>query len=105
MFDLANSISALALLASALAALYARWSAREARKANDIGRLNALLGLRIHYLALIQHQEKLAELLNHSPSGLQAVQKSYAELDTKLREVNQEIERQHSSVTGKILKS
>ena len=93
-------LAALALLASGLAALYARWSAAEARKANDIGRLNALLALRTHYLALMQHQADMAEVLRHSPGGLQAAQGAYADLDTKLREVSGEIDKQHSSIVG-----
>ena len=95
------SLTALALLVSGLAALYARWSAREARRANDIGRLNALLSLRAHYLALMQHQEKIAQVLSNSPNGLQAVRNTYTDLDTKLREVNHEIEKQHADTIGK----
>ncbi len=93
-------LAALALLASGLAALYARWSAAEARKANDIGRLNALLSLRTHYLALMQHQVDLAKFLQNSPGGLQAAQSAYADLDTKLREVNREIDKQHAGIIG-----
>ena len=91
-------LAGLALLASAFAALYARSSASEARKANDIGRLNALLALRSHYLSLLQNQAKLAEGLRHLPSGMQAVQDTYADLDTKLREVGREIDKQHASI-------
>ena len=69
-------LAVLALLVSALAALYARWSAREAKKANDIGRLNALLALRTHYLALMDHQVKLAETMRGLPSGLEATQRA-----------------------------
>lgn len=84
-----------AALIASLAALYARWSANEAKKANDIGRLNALLALRQHYLELMNHQAKLAELLKTSPSGSQAVRETYAELDTKLRDVSCEIDKYH----------
>ena len=45
-------LATLALLVSGLATFCARWSAAEAKKANDIGRLNALLALRTHYLWL-----------------------------------------------------
>lgn len=93
-------LAVLALLVSALAALYARWSAREAKKANDIGRLNALLALRTHYLALMDHQVKLAETMRGLPSGLEATQRAYADLDDKLREVNREIDTYHSSLAG-----
>src|SRR5690606_24544330 len=94
------SLSAMALLAASLAALYARWSAREAKRSNDIGRLNALLALRTHYLALMRHQEHLAKVLSNSPAGLQAVHETYADLDTKLREVSREIDKQHAGIVG-----
>lgn len=100
MIDWQNIIAALAMGGTIFAALYARWCAREAKKANDIGNLNALLALRTHYLALMQNQEKLAQLLAHSPSGLQAAQNTYADLDLKLREVNQEIDKRHTFIIG-----
>lgn len=93
-------LASLALLASFLAALYARWSAAEAKKANDIGRLNALLALRTHYLALMQHQTDLAQVLRNSPGGLKAAQNTYADLDTRLREVSHEIDKQHADIVG-----
>jgi hypothetical protein len=93
-------LAVLALLVSGLAALYARWSAREARKANDIGRLNALLALRGHYLALMERQERLAKTLGSVPSGLRAAEKAYADLDGKLREVSVEIDTHHVNVVG-----
>lgn len=93
-------LALLALLISGLAALYARWSAREAKRANDIGRLNALLAMRSHYLALMDHQFKLAETLKGLPSGAIAAQQAYTELDGKLREVNCEIETYHTNLVG-----
>lgn len=98
MIDWQVVIAVLALLASGLAAVYSRRSVGEARKANDIGRLNALLALRSHYLELMQHQEKLAQLLNGSSEGLKAAHSAYADLDSKLGEVNREIEKQHAAV-------
>ncbi|AYC32137.1 hypothetical protein D3880_06950 [Pseudomonas cavernae] len=89
-----------AALIAGLAALYARWSAHEAKKANDIGRLNALLALRQHYLELMNHQVKLAEFLKSSPSGTQAARETYAELDTKLRDVSREIEKYHGNLVS-----
>lgn len=94
------SLTALALLASCLAAMYAGWSAREAKKSNDIGRLNALLALRTHYLALMQYQSELAKIMNNSSAGLEAAKNAYADLDTKLREVNREIDKQHAGIVG-----
>lgn len=94
------TLAILALLVSGLAALYARWSVREAKKANDLGRLNALLALRTHYLALMEHQAKLAEVLRNIPSGQKAVQDTYGELDSKLREVSREIDAYHVAVVS-----
>lgn len=91
------SLSLLAVLISGLAAIYARWSAQEAKKANDMLRLNGLLSLRVHYLELMRHQEHLAKLLGTSTNGLQSVQNTYADLDLKLRQVNSEIDKYHSS--------
>lgn len=96
-----NLIAISAALIASLAALYARWSAREAKKANDIGRLNTLLALRQHYLELMNNQVKLAETLKTSPSGSQAVRDVYAELDTKLREVSSEIDKYHLNLVSK----
>jgi len=89
-----------AVLIASLAALYARWSAHEAKKANDIGRLNALLALRQHYLELINHQAKLAELLENSSSGIIAVREAHANLDEKLRDVSREIDKYHNNLVG-----
>ncbi len=96
-------MAVLALIFSVAAVLYARQAAHEAEKANDLGRLNALLALRTHYLAMMEHQEKLAELFNNSPGGLQATQEAYATLDRKLREVSFEIDTYHTSVVGQRL--
>jgi hypothetical protein len=93
-------ITITATLIAGLAALYARWSACEAKKANDIGRLNALIALRQHYLELMNHQVKLAELFKGSSSGTQAVNETYAELDTKLRNVSHEIDKYHGNLMG-----
>ena len=97
-------IAVIAVLFAALSALYSRWSAKEAIKANDIGRLNELLSFRQHYLELKQNQQKMAEILNSSDSGMQAVREKHADLDSKLREVGSELEQYHSKViSNKIL--
>jgi hypothetical protein len=93
-------LAVLALLVSAVAALYARWTAQEAKKSNDMGRLNALLALRGHYLALLDHQTNLADTLRNLPSGLKAAHDTYADLDTKLREVSREIDTYHARLVG-----
>lgn len=91
-------IAIIAALFAALSAIYAHWSANEAKKSNDISRLNALLSFRKHYLELMRHQEKLAETLSASDSGMQAVRDKYADLDFKLREVGSELDIYHMKV-------
>lgn len=83
-----------------LSAIYSRWSAKEAKKANDIGRLNALLSFRKHYLELMQHQEKMTEVLKGSDSGMQAVREKYADLDSKLRQVSSELDQYHNKIVN-----
>jgi len=93
----------IAALVAVLSAFYARKSAKEAQKANDIGRLNALLAFRQRYIELMAHQVKIAETLKTSQSGLEAVQKAYADLDSKLDEIDHQINSYHSKVvTNKI---
>lgn len=90
----------LASIISALIALAAAWfslrSASEARRANDIGRLNAMISLRSHYLELMKHEASLVDSFRDIPSGMRAIQTSYAELDGKLSEVVHEIEKCHA---------
>ncbi len=97
---LAETISIISALVAVLSALYARWSVKEARKANDIGRLNSLLAFRQHYLELMVHQEKLAQIMPSSSRGLEACHNAYADLDSKLREINQEISSYHIKVVA-----
>lgn len=96
---MSDVIAIIAVLVAALSALYARWSVKEARKANDIGRLNALLAFRAHYLELMAQNGRIAEQLK----GMQGAEKAfeaYAELDSKLREVNREINCYHGKVVA-----
>lgn len=94
----AETISVISALVAGLSAWYAYRSVKEAHRANDIGRLNSLLAFRQHYLELLTNQEKLAELLKSSPSGLEACRNTYTNLDLKLREINQEITNYHEKV-------
>lgn len=96
--DTSTVIAILSALIAALSALYARWSAKEAIKANDIGRMNALLSFRKHYLELMANQEKIGETLKYSQSGSKAVMDEYAELDKKIREVGIELDKYHNKV-------
>lgn len=96
--SMSDVIAIVAALVAVLSALYARRSANEAKKANDIGRLNALLSFRTHYLELMRHQAKLADHLRNSDGGMQAVRDKYSDLDDKLREVSAELDKYHRKV-------
>jgi hypothetical protein len=98
--ELAVAFTILALLISLLSALYARRALNESKKANDIGRLNSLLALRVHYLQLMEHQHKVAELMPSNSKGMQSVRNTYCELDGKLREVNSQIDSYHNKVVS-----
>jgi hypothetical protein len=95
-----NALAILALVVSGAAAWFARRSAYEAVRANNLSRLNALLALRSHYLAQIEYQGKLLESLANLPAGLNAAQEACADLDTKIRAVTREIDGYHSKVVG-----
>src|SRR5690606_6574378 len=97
--SMSDIVAIVSLLAAALSALYARWSAAEAKKANDIGRLNALLAFRAHYLELMAQKGRVAEQLK-GMKGAEKAYEEYAELDSKLRQVNKEIESYHSKVVA-----
>ncbi|MEG0010259.1 MAG: hypothetical protein RR721_19310 [Aeromonas sp.] len=96
--DVNAAVTMIAVFIAACSALYARSAAKEAKRANDIGRLNALLSLRQHYLELMRHQEAMAELLESSSSGMKAVRDTYADLDSKLRQVTAELDLYHPKV-------
>ena len=48
----------------------------------------------------MQHQANLAEVFRESQNGLQAAQNTYADLDTKLREVSREVDKLHVSIVS-----
>ena len=96
--DTSIVIAILSALIATLSTLYARWSAKEAIKANDIGRMNVLLSFREYYLEQMANQEKIGKTLKNSQSGMKAVYDKYAELDEKNREVGIELEKYHDKV-------
>lgn len=61
-------ISLVAGVIAVVAVVYARKSAKEAERANNMGRLNALLSFRAHYLELMRHQETRLNSLNIAPA-------------------------------------
>lgn len=91
-------IAALALLVSGLAVFYTWRSNLEAKKANNISRLNALLALEEHYKKLMEFQAKFAKNFRQSQSGFKCAEEEYAKLDGKLREVNREIKKLHETI-------
>ena len=88
---MALSVSVLALMAALLSALYSRWTSVQARRAKDIGRLNALLAFRKHYLDLMDAQANAAQVHIASPLMASAARSAYDSLDEKLRDINAEI--------------
>lgn len=74
----------LALLVAGLSALYARWAVNEAKKANDIGRLNSLFALRAHYLQLMDHQLKIAEIMPNGSEGFNKAETVYEKIEMHL---------------------
>jgi len=93
-------IATIATLIAILSAIFSYRSVIQAKRANDIGRLNALLSFRKHYLELMEHQSKLAEVLKGSEGGLERVREAYADLDSKLREVGEQLDAYHDKVIG-----
>ena len=89
-------ISLVAGFIAVVAVWYARKSAKEAERANNMGRLNALLSFRSHYIELMQNQAQMAEVLRHSPSGMEAVLVRQGDLGSKLRQVTTELEQYYA---------
>lgn len=83
-----------------LSAIYSRRSVTQAKRANDMGRLNALLSFRKHYIELMERKVKLAEVLISSEVGMEKVGETYAELDSKLREVVEQLDVYHDKLVG-----
>ena len=97
---LSDAIAIVAAIIAFLSAYYARRAINEAKKANELSRMNALLSFRKHYLELMEHQVKMAEVIKTSESGMQAVREKYADLDSKLREIHDELEPYHTKVVA-----
>lgn len=93
-----ETISIISAVVAVFSAMFAGWTIKEAKKGNDLARLNSLLSFRSHYLQLMEHQHKLAELMPSNSMGMQSIRDTYADLDTKLREVNAQIELYHNKL-------
>ena len=79
-------------------ALFAGWTIKETKKGNEMARLNSLLSFRTHYLQLMEHQHKVADLMPSNSKGIQSVRDTYADLDDKLRAVNSQINLYHNKL-------
>lgn len=93
-----ETISIISAVIAVFSAIFAGWTIKEAKKGNDLARLNSLLSFRTHYLQLMEHQHKLAELTLPQSSGMQSIRDTYADLDSKLRDVNTQIELYHNKI-------
>ncbi|PML05150.1 hypothetical protein BCT86_13730 [Vibrio breoganii] len=93
-----ETISIISAVIAVFSAIFAGWTIKEAKKGNDLARLNSLLSFRTHYLQLMEHQHTLAKSMPPKSSGMQSIRDIYADLDTKLREVNTQIELYHNKV-------
>ena len=95
--SMSDVIATIAVLVAILSALYARWSVAEAKKANDNGSLNSLFSFKKHYHERLDLLVKKADLLK-GMEAMSKVHEEHAEIDTKLRHVNSEIEKYHKKI-------
>ena len=86
-----SGITIVSVLIAVLSAIYARRSARSAKQSNDIGRLNSLLSLRVHYLDLLTRKGELAKEIGEM-KGAEEAYRAIAHIDSRLREINDELE-------------
>ncbi|MEZ9139236.1 MULTISPECIES: hypothetical protein [unclassified Shewanella] len=88
-----------AFLVALLSALYARWTWSEAKKANDISRVNSLLTLKQHYSDLLQkeHDKSKAWLEGKenkvSDGYTEACLNAAADYQQKYRQVSSQLEK------------
>lgn len=91
-------IALISLVIAVLAWLASRKSAQEAKKANDIGRMNALLALQMHYKDRIKHQEAICASMKGQVSFQQAARDEVEVLEEKSKEVDAAIKKMHEKV-------
>ncbi|PKF60191.1 hypothetical protein CW745_16310 [Psychromonas sp. psych-6C06] len=95
-----------AFLVASLSALYARWTWSEARKANDIAKINSLLTLKQHYAELLQneHDKSKAWLKGKenpiSDGYTEACKVAAADYQQKLRQVSSQLEKLRPEILG-----
>lgn len=90
-------LAIIAIVISAIALWYARAATSEAKKGNDISRLNALIALRSHYLELARYHAANIKVLE----GRSAKKEEEIELENlnqMLHEVSHEINEYHKAL-------
>lgn len=83
--------------------LASRKSVKEAKKANDIGRMNALLALQMHYKDRIRHQHANFDSMKNDDGKVpesfgQSVRNEVGMLQDRSREVEAAIKKMHEKV-------
>lgn len=90
-----NGVATIALLIALAAVLYARKSMLEAKKANDIGRLNTLWSFRHHYQQELSDNRLLLSNINSNGSLEDLFLARIEELESKLKPISKEIDDYH----------
>lgn len=90
-------LAIVAIVISAIAAWYARVATSEAKKGNELSRLNALVVLRSHYSELARYAADNVEALRGT-SAQKFAQSELESLNQKLHEVTHEIAEYHGSL-------
>ena len=104
--QISDCIALVAFLVAALSALYSRWTWSEAKKANDISRINTLITLREHYSELMNKEFEnskrwLKNKENKNPDGyVEACSKAAADYQEKLLQVTKQLEELKKDVMG-----
>jgi len=104
--QISDYIAIAALLIAVLSAVYSRWTWSEAKKANDISRINTLITLREHYSELMNREFEnsnrwLDGKENKIPDGYtEACSKAAAGYQEKLTQVTKQLEVLQKEVMG-----
>lgn len=90
-------LAILAVVISTVAAWYARIATTEAKKGNELSRLNGLIGLRSHYMELAHGTAENIKVLT-GESTRESAQIALKILNQKLHEVSYEIDGYHDAL-------
>ncbi len=93
-----EAVSILSFIVAVFSVIFAWRSSLEAKKANDIGRLNSLFAFKEHYLNQLKNLEDKSIFLKESKSAQESIQKEYGEIDLKYRDIKKELEQYHNKV-------